>query len=90
MLNFAFAFPAFWTIDTFGRRSLLLSTFPLMAAFHIMIAIGFGVGYKSGVSTGRTGVVLAGIYLFGIVYSPGEGPVPFVHESQSNEATGDR
>ncbi|KAK8090118.1 hypothetical protein PG997_005079 [Apiospora hydei] len=30
MVNFLFAFPAFWTIDTFGRRSLLLFTFPNM------------------------------------------------------------
>ena len=30
-INFLFAFPALWTIDTFGRRSLLLFTFPQMA-----------------------------------------------------------
>lgn len=30
LVNFTFAFPAFWTIDTFGRRSLLLFTFPQM------------------------------------------------------------
>lgn len=28
LVNFVFAFPAVWTIDTFGRRSLLLFTFP--------------------------------------------------------------
>uniref|UniRef100_A0A8H7NDF3 Major facilitator superfamily (MFS) profile domain-containing protein n=1 Tax=Bionectria ochroleuca TaxID=29856 RepID=A0A8H7NDF3_BIOOC len=31
LINFLFAFPAIWTIDTFGRRSLLLFTFPQMA-----------------------------------------------------------
>jgi MFS family permease len=30
-INFLFALPAFYTIDTFGRRNLLLVTFPLMA-----------------------------------------------------------
>lgn len=28
LVNFMFAWPAIWTIDTFGRRSLLLFTFP--------------------------------------------------------------
>ena len=28
LVNFVFAFPAVWTIDTFGRRALLLFTFP--------------------------------------------------------------
>lgn len=28
LVNFIFAWPAIWTIDTFGRRSLLLFTFP--------------------------------------------------------------
>jgi MFS family permease len=31
LINFLFAFPALWTIDTFGRRALLLFTFPNMA-----------------------------------------------------------
>ena len=30
---------------------------------------------------GRLAVVALGIYLFGIVYSPGEGPVPFTVSS---------
>jgi len=31
IINFVFALPAVRTIDTFGRRNLLLFTFPLMA-----------------------------------------------------------
>jgi hypothetical protein len=31
LINFVFAIPAFYTIDTFGRRNLLLFTFPNMA-----------------------------------------------------------
>jgi len=39
MINFIFAWPAVWTIDTFGRRTLLLFTFPnmfwtLLGKFH--------------------------------------------------------
>ena len=36
MLNFLMALPAVYTIDTFGRRNLLLTTFPLMALFLLM------------------------------------------------------
>lgn len=31
IINFFFAIPAFYTIDTFGRRNLLLTTFPVSA-----------------------------------------------------------
>ena len=30
LINFIFAWPAVWTIDTFGRRALLIFTFPNM------------------------------------------------------------
>ncbi|KAG8765475.1 hypothetical protein FRC15_006960 [Serendipita sp. 397] len=33
LINWLFAGPAIWTIDTFGRRGLLLTTFPLMSLF---------------------------------------------------------
>jgi len=35
-LNFLMALPAVYTIDTFGRRNLLLLTFPLMSLFLLM------------------------------------------------------
>ncbi|KAK1983191.1 major facilitator superfamily domain-containing protein [Colletotrichum cereale] len=50
IINWLFALPAFYTIDTFGRRNLLLTTFP---------------------------------FLFGMVYSPGEGPVPFTYSAEA-------
>ena len=31
----------------------------------------------------RTGLVLTGMYLFSVFYSPGEGPVPFVYSAES-------
>lgn len=39
--NFLFAIPAVFTIDTFGRRSLLLSTFPFMALFLLATGLAF-------------------------------------------------
>lgn len=41
IINFLCALPAVYTIDTFGRRSLLLATFPFMALFHLVTGLGF-------------------------------------------------
>lgn len=75
MINWLFAFPAVWTIDTFGRRNLLLTTFPLMSIFLLMT--GFAFWIPDSAQKARLAVVTLGIYLFGMAYSPGEGPVPF-------------
>jgi len=83
VINFVFALPAFWTIDTFGRRSLLLATFPFMAVCHALISIAFGVTNSNQTSNLRIGLTIASMYLFGIAYSPGEGPVPFVYAAES-------
>ncbi|GKT86954.1 hypothetical protein Ct61P_04804 [Colletotrichum tofieldiae] len=61
VVSWLFALPAFYTIDTFGRRNLLLTTFPLMASAYRLHHHG--------------------IHLFGMVYSPGEGPVPFTYSA---------
>lgn len=90
IINFLFGLPALWLIDSFGRRSLLLATFPFMAIFQLFIAIAFAAtgggngGTSGGATTGsdtnvvQTTLVLLGMYLFAVAYSPGEGPVPFV------------
>ncbi|TGJ85376.1 hypothetical protein E0Z10_g3390 [Xylaria hypoxylon] len=78
-VNFLFAIPAFYTIDTFGRRKLLLTTFPLMAIF--LFYTGFSFYIPAG--TARIANVALGIYLFGVVYSPGEGPVPFTYSAEA-------
>lgn len=89
LINWLFAIPAIYvrtvktlhvkstltsrqTIDTFGRRNLLLTTFPLMSIF--LLFTGFSFFFPQD-STARVACVALGIYLFGIVYSPGEGPV---------------
>ncbi|KAH9983618.1 hypothetical protein BJV74DRAFT_776813 [Russula compacta] len=78
-LNFVMALPAVYTIDTFGRRNLLLITFPLMSLFLLMTGFAFWIPE----GTGRIAVVALGIYLFDCVYSPGEGPVPFTYSAEA-------
>ena len=74
MVNFVFSWPAIWTIDTFGRRTLLLFTFPNMA--WSLLAAGFSF-YIPSDSTAHLALIAMFIYIFGAFYSPGEGPVPF-------------
>lgn len=78
LVNWLFAFPAFWTIDTFGRRSLLLFTFPQMT--WTLLAAGLCTLMPEG--TARTGLVALFVYLFAVFYSPGEGPVPFTYSAE--------
>ncbi|KAH9886117.1 hypothetical protein F4778DRAFT_759067 [Xylariomycetidae sp. FL2044] len=77
--NFLFAIPAIYTIDTFGRRNLLLTTFPLMAI--CLLITGFSFWIPKG--TGQLATVTVGIFLFMMVYSPGEGPVPFTYSAEA-------
>jgi sugar porter (SP) family MFS transporter len=80
MVNFLFAIPTFYTIDTFGRRNLLLFTFPLMALFLIWTGLGFVA--EDGTKT-QTGIVASGVYIFSAIYSAGEGPVPFTYSAEA-------
>jgi len=79
LVNFAFAWPAVWTIDTFGRRGLLLFTFPNM--FWTLLAAGMCYFIPES-STAHLGLVAFFVYLFGAFYSPGEGPVPFTYSAE--------
>lgn len=78
-VNFLFALPAFLTIDTFGRRALLLFTFPNMA--WTLLAAGFAF-YIPKSSSAHLGVIALFVYLFAAFYSPGEGPVPFTYSAE--------
>ncbi|KEZ46578.1 hypothetical protein SAPIO_CDS0382 [Scedosporium apiospermum] len=82
LINFLFAWPAVWTIDTFGRRALLLFTFPNM--FWTLLAAGLCYLIEPGVedSKARIGAVATFVYLFAAFYSPGEGPVPFMYSAE--------
>ncbi|ESK87138.1 mfs sugar transporter [Moniliophthora roreri MCA 2997] len=86
MINWLFAIPAFYTIDTFGRRNLLLTSFPLMAIFLLLAGFGFWIPYNPddpNPDPSRIAVVALGIYLFAMSYSPGEGPVPFTYSAEA-------
>ncbi|CAM1508977.1 Fc.00g027160.m01.CDS01 [Cosmosporella sp. VM-42] len=80
LVNWLFAFPAFWTIDTFGRRSLLLFTFPQMT--WTLLAAGLCTLMPMSAGDTRTGLICLFVYLFGAFYSPGEGPVPFTYSAE--------
>jgi MFS family permease len=90
LINFVFAWPAVYTIDTYGRRALLLFTFPNMC--WTLLAAGFAFYIDKGAnsvdiikanpSSTRLGVIALFIYLFDAFYSPGEGPVPFTYSAE--------
>lgn len=80
LVNWLFAFPAFWTIDTFGRRSLLLFTFPQM--FWTLLGAGLCTLIPRDMGDVRTGLVCLFVFLFAAFYSPGEGPVPFTYSAE--------
>ncbi|KIM73040.1 hypothetical protein PILCRDRAFT_803132 [Piloderma croceum F 1598] len=79
-VNFLFAFPAVFTIDTFGRRSLLLFTFPHMA--WTLLAAGLCFLINPDIGTARIGAIALFIFLFAAFYSPGEGPVPSCYSAE--------
>ncbi|KAK3176159.1 hypothetical protein OEA41_007482 [Lepraria neglecta] len=80
ILNWVFALPAFLTIDTFGRRNLLLFTFPFLAIFLFWTGFSFWI---SDVKPKRVGMVTTGMYLYEVFYSPGMGPVPFTYSAEA-------
>ena len=101
IINWLFAIPAVYTIDTFGRRNLLLVTFPLMGLCLLFGGFSFFIpNAADGQPTeAQLGCVATAIYLvryvanlkrhvltvpqFMVVYSPGEGPVPFTYSAEA-------
>ncbi|KAL8745458.1 MAG: hypothetical protein Q9190_002395 [Brigantiaea leucoxantha] len=79
LVNFVFAWPAVWTIDTFGRRALLLFTFPQMAWTLLAAGLCFIIPEDS---NAHLGMIAFFIFLFAAFYSPGEGPVPFTYSAE--------
>jgi MFS family permease len=79
-INFVFALPAFYTIDKFGRKPLLLTTYPLMAICLLFTGFSFWLPEHS---TVRIACIALGIYLFACAYSPGSGPVPFMYSAEA-------
>jgi len=79
LINFVFAWPAVWTIDTFGRRGLLLFTFPNMC-WTLLVAGMCNFIPES--SKAHLGLVILFVYIYDAFYSPGEGPVPFTYSAE--------
>ncbi|KAF7185031.1 putative polyol transporter 6 [Pseudocercospora fuligena] len=74
LINFLFAFPAYWLIDRRGRRWLLLIALPFMALSMMAAAVSYAI--PSGHSA-HVPVIAFFTYLFMIFYSFSMGPVPF-------------
>lgn len=72
LINFVFAWPAVWTIDTFGRRTLLLFTFPNMFWTLLAAGLSFLIEADKDSSKSRLAAVATFIYLFEAFYSPGK------------------
>ena len=80
LINFVFALPSVRLIDKYGRRLLLLFTFPHMA--WCMAAAAFSFFIPDG-SSAHNGCIALFIFLFAAFYSPGEGPVPFTYSAEA-------
>lgn len=72
--------PTLFLIDTKGRRTLTLATFPMMCIF--LLAAGLSLLKDSGSRGGQIGPVVLFVYLFTIMYSLGEGPVAFQYSAE--------
>ncbi|KAI7081587.1 MFS transporter [Hortaea werneckii] len=79
LTNFVFAWPAVYTIDTFGRRGLLIFTFPNMAWSLLTAGLCFLIDDSS---TAHIALVALFVFIFAAFYSPGEGPVPFTYSAE--------
>ncbi|KAJ3534007.1 hypothetical protein NM208_g7722 [Fusarium decemcellulare] len=80
LIMFIFAFPAVYMMDTFGRRNLLLITFPNMA--WCLLAAGFSFLIDKD-SSARVPLIAFFIYLFTAMYGPGIGPLPSIYFSEA-------
>jgi len=80
-IQVVFTIPTLFLIDTKGRRTLCLITFPIMCIF--LLAAGLSLLQPESASTGaKIGPVALFIYLFTIAYSLGEGPVAFQYSAE--------
>ena len=72
VINWLFAIPAVYTIDTFGRRNLLLTTFPLMAFFLLFGGLSFLIPNDANgdPSQAQLGCVATAIYLVSLAKYP--------------------
>ncbi|KAF3056960.1 putative polyol transporter 1 [Trichoderma lentiforme] len=80
LVLFVFAFPAVYTMDTFGRRNLLLTTFPNMAWCLLAAGLCFLMSTEN---SARIPCIAFFVYLFTAFYGPGMGPLPSIYFSEA-------
>ncbi|GAB7324890.1 hypothetical protein MBLNU13_g08712t1 [Cladosporium sp. NU13] len=80
LTNVAFAFPAYFLIDTRGRKWLLMVTLPVLASLLAVTAGGFSIPEDQ--SHMRKPLIAVFTYVFTAVYSLGVGPVPFTYSAE--------
>lgn len=81
-MNFFFAVPALFTIDRWGRRTLLIITFPQLAWTLLAAGLCTLIHPHDPSSSVRLGLVTFFIFLYTAIYSTGEGPVPFTYSAE--------
>nr|AFN02854.1 putative MFS sugar transporter [Phakopsora pachyrhizi] len=81
--SWLFGIAAFYTIDTFGRRNLLLVAFPAMSVFLLLTGMAFYIPSDGVGSNTRLGVIATFIYLYMFSYGSGVGPVPFTYSAEA-------
>lgn len=79
MTAFLFAIPALYTIDRYGRRTLLISTFPNM--FWTLLAAG--LSFLASSDQAKLALVAFFTFLFAAFYCSGEGPCAFVYSAEA-------
>ncbi|KAF2188457.1 MFS transporter [Zopfia rhizophila CBS 207.26] len=79
-IQVVFTIPTLFLIDTKGRRTLCLITFPLMCIF--LLAAGLSLLNNTDSRGEKLGPVVLFVYLFTICYSLGEGPVAFQYSAE--------
>ncbi|GAO18710.1 hypothetical protein UVI_02053160 [Ustilaginoidea virens] len=74
--------PTLFLIDTKGRRTLTMITFPLMCIFLLAADLNQNPAGDMRSRGARIGPVVLFVYLFTICYSLGEGPVAFQYSAE--------
>ncbi|CAK5278624.1 unnamed protein product [Mycena citricolor] len=80
LVAFISSFPAVWSTLAFGRRNLLLLTFPNMAWSLLAAGLCFLIPSNS---SARVPLIALFIYIFTIFYNSGGGPVPSTYAAEA-------
>lgn len=73
LINWVFAIPAIYTIDTFGRRNLLLATYPFLSLFLFFTGFSFCIPAETRHGA-RVACIALGIYSSGLYIRPARAP----------------